>query len=335
MNLVGRATVRSTRHGAVVGLSDFQCLILQGDNCFAIDSYGHFNPVAVWTLLGLGKSDSEIAEELAVSEFLVSDFCAELDSAGLFVRGGESVNSVARNEAIERIRLAAEMWRRHLLFHPLFRILHDDSETRALFLSFLYNSFHFTRLTPAAGSAAANAARTDLGRLLLLAHANDESTHHIGLGVALAEMLPCDLEAVMCSQPSPLMSVLGGYLHSVAVHVASAYAACLMLLELSTVDADEVRDQFRVMAQRYAFVASEKFLQHAMEDGASGHSRIAYQVLAAELPELVPLDVVNRILNAVHDLKHAFESQYDSLVTEWGSPAAQFRPRPGLSVSNI
>jgi hypothetical protein len=327
--------MRSTRHGAVVVLSDFQCLILQGANCFAIDSHGHFNPAAAWTLLGLGKSNSEIGEELAVAESLITDFCAELDRVGLLVRGGAVIDRVPRDEAIERFRLAAEMWRRHLLFHPLFRVLHDDSESKALFLSFLYNSFHFTRLTPVAGSAAANAARTDLGRRLLLAHFDDESTHHIGLGVALAETLSCDLEAVMCSRPSPLMSVLGGYLHSVAVQESSAYAACLMLLELPAEDADEVRDQFRVLAQRHAMVASERFLEHAMEDAAIGHSRIARQVLAAELPELVPSDVVNRILNAVHDLKHAFESHYDSLVTEWGNPGAQFRLRPGLSLANI
>ncbi|MET8367404.1 hypothetical protein ABZU53_27985 [Micromonospora sp. NPDC005194] len=325
------------RHAVLVQTDRNSAIVLSRDESFTVATDGSFDLSRAWALLKQGASSGEVAVTIGCDVGAIESFVAALRDVGLWIEVGADREVVSVVSALETLNAAVTMWKRHSVIHPIFRLLEDEQRRSSLLISLMVEVCHFTAQTPRIGCVAAAYASSSDGRRRLLLHAADEQDHYIDLTRAVGKALSVDGRDILSSQPAIATTLICSYLEHLARNHVPAYAACLQFLEADPGVAEKAHDAFTSLATKndVPVAVAQAFARHSREDMLAGHASVGPAVIAAEFPSGIPAVAMDEMLNAVHTLKHSFDSLYDALSTEWADPAQSYLLRGAVRADMI
>lgn len=304
-----------------------EALVLVGTEAFGIKVAGA-PTLRVLDALRAGTDVSEIEDSLDIGSRELADLLDQLGAAGLL--RPTTVHPpvrVPRDEARRVLSDSVVMWKRHSAAHELFALLGDDAPRPDLLVSYLVETAHYVRGAISALRTAVASCRTRDGSRALGQMWLEEEGHDHALFEGVASMGSAG-GAIKGSAAAPATKLLVRSLAHLAATDILSYLGCLLFVETHE-DAAGSAASLLVLAEANGVpeAAAVPFAAHAAGDGDARHAAEVASILAAELPDEVATSDVDRMLTAIHDLKHAFDLVYDGLVDRWSDSQGAYRYR--------
>jgi pyrroloquinoline quinone (PQQ) biosynthesis protein C len=264
----------------------------------------------------------------------------DIDDVLDLVEAVETIGMRARQAAIEvearpaRLQRIVEMWASELKRCFIGNRLLSPNAKKQLLAGWLLETYHYVRDFPAAIAFAAERAENPQLRALLVRYAGEERGHE---RYVLQSLTRLGFSADEVRNSSPLVST-----QLIAYKMRDLFAVepSAVLLMAAMVEAQEFDHRDIASLQR------EIEVQHSIPEGALApyfeHQRVDYELghhhLLEENLELLNVAhdrVADRMINALHDLKHAFDLQSMEIELYYGGTDGQFIPRQPVTMASL
>jgi pyrroloquinoline quinone (PQQ) biosynthesis protein C len=266
----------------------------------------------------------EIAATTGESPSDIVDLVTQFAEFGLF-----------RNEAhtavvpIEKFRpqliATLRMWKRQIGFHKLFQSLASGVARKEVLFGLFIETFQTLRLAPQHMACAIAAAESHRLRNELSEYLADEYAH-APLLLQTCVNLGCKKEEVEQAHPIVATLSLIHMLCEIGRTDTLAYMAALALIEAQPEDGIEGEQSVATIAEAYGVdvLAFAPALKHMKADIAAGHASLLDTALADV--KVIESERLHRIVNMLHDLKHAYDQLHDGIL-QYYSDISNYIPR--------
>lgn len=243
---------------------------------------------------------------------------------GLF-RAEERVSIVPGDQVHRRLVATLGMWKRQIGFHKLFQLLASGLARKEVLLGLFIETFHTIRLSPQHMACAIACAESHQLRNVLSQYLAEEYDH-APLLLQTCVNLGCKEDDVKHAHPIVATLSLVQMLCDIGRTDTLAYMAALSLIEAQPEDGDEGEQSLITIANVYQIDAQAfaPALSHLQADVMAGHASLL-DIALAEV-KLVETERLHRIVNMLHDLKHAYDQLHDGIL-QYYSDVSNYVPR--------
>lgn len=271
-----------------------------------------------------------VGEIAARSDVPVSDVAAMLGS----LRSIGVLGERAPRPVIDRLRRIVALWSSELARDFIGNALLDEALPRTVLTGWLLETYHYVRDFPDAIAAAA--ARTPEGalRYLLECYADEERGHERFV-IETLENIGLSRCEVIDSRPLVSTRLIGLLMRDLF-----AVAPASVLLMAALIEAQDVPDGSgggaqALMETRYELEpgALAPYFLHQTIDAQLGHQKLFEDNLACF--DIVDPDVLDAVVDKLHDLKHAFDLQGMEIRRYYGTGNGAYLPRQPMSFGAI
>jgi hypothetical protein len=280
------------------------------------------------------NSIEEIAIRSRVPAEIVRAKIYSLFTAGLLVPPQRIPNEgLPAETARARLKQIGEIWGRELTRHFVANELLDDGLSKDVLVGWLLEMYHYVKDFP---EIIAYGGTKAAGRLaeLYARYASEESGHE---EFVVRTLMNIGLTRAEIEASSPLVSTrLIGFL----MRELFEFEPATVLLVASIIEAHETpEDQLdafqRQLERRYDLRQGDMapYFQHQLIDVALGHSKLLEDNL--ELFAVRNVAALDRIVDKMHDLKHAFELQSSEIKSYYGNLSGMYFPRQPMTFSAL
>jgi pyrroloquinoline quinone (PQQ) biosynthesis protein C len=224
-----------------------------------------------------------------------------------------------------RLLATLRMWRRQIGYHELFQSLTLGAARKEVLLGLFIETFHNLRLGPRHMACAIAATNCHRLRNELSKYLADEYSHS-PLLLQTCVNLGCKKEEVEAAHPIVATLSLVQMLCEIARSDTLAYMAALALIEAEPEDGAEAQKSIASIAAAYEIDvhAFAPAVRHLSVDIAAGHASLL-DVALADVKE-IESERLHRIVNMLHDLKHAYDQLHDGIL-QYYSDISNYIPR--------
>lgn len=236
----------------------------------ALKMDGYHSPHAI---AGELQISSSVVESI-ISQLMHHDLAVEIDSAVEMLVTPDQFCAVCR-------RLFPQ-WKEHLFSHLLWQRLATGQATRAEFIGWLLESYHFIEGVNDRLSLAVAACPQQEVRELFARHYTEEYNHSAFFLKALA-ILKIDAATARSSQPLPGTRAIMSFMRQCARQDPLRYAVCSGFLESTGEDRIRACNFFTLIGEHYTAGQPEAIrplIEHVKLDEAFGHNNLMEAVTA-------------------------------------------------------
>lgn len=272
------------------------------------------------------NSIGEISTRSGVPQDVVRSCVQSLFGAGLLVLSSKAEQDFTpAAEARRKLKQVGEMWGRELTRHFVANELLSEPLPKDVLVGWLLEMYHYVKDFPeiiAHGGAKAS------GRLgdLIKRYASEEKGHEEFVVRTLQNF---GLSRAEIEASNPLVSTR---LISLLMRELLEYEPSTVLLVAAIIEAQETpEDQLeafqRELEKKYDLKKGTMgpYFEHQFIDVALGHSKLLEDNF--ELFSVRETEVLNTIVDKMHDLKHAFELQSLEIKSYYGNLSGMYLPR--------
>lgn len=218
-------------------------------------------------------------------------------------------------------------WTRQMSAHLLFNGLAAHSLPKEVFLGLILETYHYVKSSPR-HVATAIAHCTDPGTEALLAEFFAEEYDHAEYIVQALERLGIPRDQTARSYPGSGTLSLIHMLCDIARRDTLAYLASIVFAEARHETFEAASKSLLDICDGYGWPADviEPVMSHVRIDLEAGHSSLLAQAVADR--PAIPVGQAHAAVNALHDLKHAFDQYYDSIVKYYSNKANHIPRQP-------
>jgi pyrroloquinoline quinone (PQQ) biosynthesis protein C len=300
--------------------------LIVGDNHYELreTSGDRIRFLKVKSLLDGRHTLDEIAATTGEDRRDIEDLVEKFDQLGLF-RNEASEPLVSVDKVAPRLKSTLRMWKRQIGFHRLFQSLISGSARKEVLLGLFIETFQILRLGPQHMACAIAAAESHRLRNHLSEYLAAEYEHS-SLLLQTCVNLGCRREQIEQAHPIVGTSSLVHMLSEIGRADTLAYMASLSLIEAQPEDAIEAERSMTAVAEAYRIdiAAFAPALSHMKADVAANHASL----LDIALADIVAIESerLHRIVNMLHDLKHAYDQLHDGIM-QYYSDISNYIPR--------
>lgn len=253
-----------------------------------------------------------------------------LFSAGLLMPpAGATADHPAVETAREKLKQIGEIWGRELTRHFVANELLDDGLSRDVLVGWLLEMYHYVKDFP---EIIAYGGKKATGRLAALfeRYASEERGHEefvvrtlINLGLKRAE--------IEASNPLVSTRLIGFLMRELFEFEPATVLLVASIIEAHETPEDRLEEFQRQLEQKYDLQqgAMAPYFQHQLIDVSLGHSKLLEDNL--ELFVVRDVGALDRIVDKMHDLKHAFELQSVEIKLYYGNLSGMYFPRQPMT----
>lgn len=278
-------------------------------------------------------SVEEIAQSSGLPEQEVRSTLESLESAKVLCAPPRPRGGVRPEEARRALVRACQLWGEELRRSYVGNELAQGGLSQTVLLGWLLEMYHYVRDFPDAIARAADGARGEL-KSVLLRYAAQERGHELFL-VRTLENLGLKREEVESSTPLVSTRLVGLLMRELFTLEPASALLVAALVEAQEFDEPGIQAfQERVGALfRVPGDALWPLFEHQRVDVQMGHARLLEDHLG--LLELQDIDTVDRLVNGLHDLKHAFDLQGLEIKDYYGALGGKYFPRQPMGLHSL
>ncbi|MET0405060.1 MAG: iron-containing redox enzyme family protein [Cystobacter sp.] len=275
----------------------------------------------------------EIARGSGLPEQEVRATLASLEEARVLCEPAPSGGRVRPEVAREALVRACRIWGEELRLSYVGNELAQGGLSRTVLLGWLLEMYHYVHDFPEAIACAAMGARGALQEVLTR-YAAQERGHEYFL-VRTLENLGLGREEIETSTPLVSTRLVGLLMRDLfAIEPATALLVAA-LVEAQEFDEPRIQVFQEHISRLYGASpdALEPLFEHQRVDVQMGHARLLEDHLT--LFEVDDLETLDRIVNGLHDLKHAFDLQGLEIKDYYGDLGGKYFPRQPMGLRSV
>ena len=240
---------------------------------------------------------------------------------------------ISLDQVREKLQKISAIWSRELGREFVANELLTDAMPKTVLLGWLLETYHYVKDFPEAIAVGARQAEGAL-RTVLERYVAQETGHERFVMQTLLN-LGLTADEVRASRPlvsTRLISFLMRELFAFEPVSVLLVASVIEAQELPTDDLDGIQS---TLEARYGLArgAMAPYFEHQMIDARLGHSSLLADNL--ELLQVTDEAVLDRMVDKLHDLKHAFELQSKEIKMYYSDLAGKYFPRQEVSFSAL
>jgi hypothetical protein len=257
-----------------------------------------------------------------------------LFSAGLLVPPQQAaVDGIAAEAAREKLKQIGEIWGRELTRHFVANELLDDGLSKDVLVGWLLEMYHYVKDFP---EIIAYGGTKATGRLaeLFKRYAAEESGHEEFVVRTLMN-LGLSRKEIEASNPLVSTRLIGFLMREIFEFEPATVLLVASIIEAHETPEDQLEAFQRALERKYDLKqgAMAPYFQHQLIDVALGHSKLLEDNL--ELFAVRDIAALDRIVDKMHDLKHAFELQSSEIKSYYGNLSGMYFPRQPMTFSAL
>lgn len=278
-------------------------------------------------------SVEEIARGSGLPEAEVRSTLESLEEARVLCAPSPPRGRVRPEVAREALLRACRIWGEELRLSYVGNELVQGGLSRTVLLGWLLEMYHYVRDFPEAIAQAARAAQGELQRVLNR-YTAQERGHELFL-VRTLENLGLKREEIEGSTPLVSTRLVGLLMRELFAIEPAAALLVAALVEAQEFDEPQIRLFQERIFQLYG--DSEEALgpvfEHQRVDVQMGHARLLEDHL--ELLAVEDVETLDRLVNGLHDLKHAFDLQGLEIKEYYGTLGGKYFPRQPMGLHSL
>ena len=250
-----------------------------------------------------------ISEKSGVPADKIDLIIGSLNYIGLIREDEKHLDSFSKEQIVDKLITASELWAEQLSETHIFTEIMNGEHSYKTFIGFLFETYHYVKEFPKIIEAALTQCipGSDIDKLLVT-YKDQEVGHERFI---IETLKHCGYTADEVIQSVPLVSTINiiNLMKSLCYLNSSSILLIAKIVESDDYCFDVSNEAAKYIANRFNLPREtlEPFLRHAQIDYDLGHYK-----LLNDNKDLVYLEKnadVNRILNDLHDIKHAFDVQ--------------------------
>lgn len=259
----------------------------------------------------------EIAKITRLQQDNVTEAVSALGASGLLREKSSTEEFISREVFVRKLSRSVRMWKNLTGMHPLFQRMLYGEATRELFAGLVIETYHYVRGTTHHAATALAHCYDEKLRPLILSHLSEESEHELLILSALSRM-GLDRQAIIESEPLIGTTSLLNYRKEIGRKSSLAYLATTLFTEEEAGQELMSVDELVRMAKIAGFSKDvvEPIAEHILGDAASNHSTVFFDAIrSSQISQQFACEMVE----ALHNLRHAFEQYYDGILSYYGT----------------
>ncbi|MGB7196642.1 MAG: iron-containing redox enzyme family protein [Collimonas pratensis] len=281
------------------------------------------------------NSLAEIEQRSGVPETDVLSILLCLAQAGITLPGKalSAAPDVTPELVRDKLQRISAIWSRELSREFVANELLGGDLPKTVLLGWLLEMYHYVRDFPQAIAHGAACASGELQHLL--ARYAAEETGHENFVLQTLVNLGLKEEEVKESRPLVSTRLIAFLLRELFELEPAAVLLVAAVVEAQDVPADKL-DEFQARLEyRHALPAGamKPYFQHQAIDASLGHSQLLAENI--KLFQVHDIETLDKIVDKLHDLKHAFELQSQEIKMYYGELTGKYFPRQAVTFSTL